>query len=298
MIRYRTPIHDSARWEGFALRPGDIVISTPPKCGTTWTQMICALLIFQTPDLPSSLDLLSPWLDMQTRSRDEVFADLDAQTHRRFLKTHTPRDGLPWSDDVTYVFVGRDPRDVYRSWDNHMQNLDFVAVFGARDQAVGNEDLADFTMPEPAADEVDRFWQWVDDDRDYTEFMSLRQLVHHTSTFWEVRDAPNVVLVHYEDLKADLEGEMRRLAARLDITVPADRWPALAEAASFEHMKKNADRIAPDTSNAIWHDNERFFNRGVSGQWREMLSDDDLARYFRRVNDIAPPDVVTWLHRA
>src|SRR6516162_5434364 len=94
--RYTGLIYDSARWEGFVFRPGDIVISTPPKCGTTWTQMICALLIFQTPDLPDSLDRLSPWLDMLTRSREDVFADLDAQTHRRFIKTHTARDGLPW----------------------------------------------------------------------------------------------------------------------------------------------------------------------------------------------------------
>src|SRR5262249_38699700 len=38
-----------ARWEGFEFRPGDIVISTPKKCGTTWTQMLCALLIFDGP---------------------------------------------------------------------------------------------------------------------------------------------------------------------------------------------------------------------------------------------------------
>jgi aryl sulfotransferase len=46
LIRYSNMVWDSARWEGFELRPDDIVISTPPKCGTTWTQMICALLIF------------------------------------------------------------------------------------------------------------------------------------------------------------------------------------------------------------------------------------------------------------
>jgi hypothetical protein len=44
--RYRSILADSSRWDGFAFRPGDIVISTPPKCGTTWTQMLCALLIF------------------------------------------------------------------------------------------------------------------------------------------------------------------------------------------------------------------------------------------------------------
>jgi hypothetical protein len=297
MIRYLTPIHDSARWDGFVFRPGDIVISTPPKCGTTWTQMICALLIFQTPDLPDSLDRLSPWLDMLTRSREDVFADLDAQTHRRFIKTHTARDGLPWDECATYIFVGRDPRDVFLSWDNHMQNMDLVAVFQARAEAVGNDDLADVPIPEFLPTERERFWKWVDDDRDATEFMCLRQMMHHTNTFWDVRDAPNVVLVHYDDLRADLEGEMRRIAARVGITVPEARWPALVRAASFEEMKANADRVAPDTTHRIWQDNQRFFNRGTSGQWGELLGDEDLTRYFARVDSLAPPDVVAWLHR-
>src|SRR5262249_39726181 len=88
--QYRSIISDNSRWAGFEFRPGDIVISTPPKCGTTWMQMICALLVFQTPDFDGSLDLISPWLEMLTRDRDSVFADLAAQTHRRFIKSHTP----------------------------------------------------------------------------------------------------------------------------------------------------------------------------------------------------------------
>src|SRR5262249_46077702 len=139
--RYRDFITDSARWEGFAFRPGDIVISTPPKCGTTWTQMICALLIFQTPTFNQSLDLISPWLDMLTRDIESVRADLDAQTHRRFIKSHPPYDGLPQHAAVTYIAVGRDPRDVFRSWDNHLANLNLEAMITARAEAVGLEDI-------------------------------------------------------------------------------------------------------------------------------------------------------------
>src|SRR3712207_3557565 len=94
-VRYRSVVADSARWDRFDLRSGDIVISTPPKCGTTWTQALCAFLILGGPDLPAPLDQLSPWLDMQVRPIDEVRAELDAQQHRRFIKTHTPLDGLP-----------------------------------------------------------------------------------------------------------------------------------------------------------------------------------------------------------
>jgi hypothetical protein len=133
--RYEAVVYDSSRWEGFELRPGDIIISTPPKSGTTWTQMICALLVLQEPELPLPLDTLSPWIDMVTRARTEVFADLAAQTHRRFIKTHTPLDGIPNDPAVTYVCVGRDPRDVALSMDHHIDNMDVGGFLLARERA-------------------------------------------------------------------------------------------------------------------------------------------------------------------
>src|SRR3978361_1538969 len=96
--KYQSPVEDSTRWEGFVFRPDNIVISTPSKCGTTWTQMICALLVFQTPDFDRPLAEISPWLDMLTADHREVVARLQAQPHRRFIKTHTPLDGLPVDD--------------------------------------------------------------------------------------------------------------------------------------------------------------------------------------------------------
>ena len=94
-VRYRSTVLDSNRWQRFSARAGDIIISTPAKSGTTWMQMICALLIFQRTTFDRSLDLISPCLDMQTRDIGDVIADLEAQQHRRFIKTHTPLDGLP-----------------------------------------------------------------------------------------------------------------------------------------------------------------------------------------------------------
>jgi aryl sulfotransferase len=49
-VRYRTPRPDSTRWDELEFRPGDIVISTRSHSGTTWMQMICALLVFQDPE--------------------------------------------------------------------------------------------------------------------------------------------------------------------------------------------------------------------------------------------------------
>ena len=297
-MRYQSFLSDSARWEGFRLRPGDIILSTPAKCGTTWMQMICALLIFQTPVPPQPLDLISPWLEMRLRRRKEVFDLYEGQTHRRFIKSHTPLDGLPADERVTYICVGRDPRDVALSMNAHMDNLDMETAIAALAAAIEPDDNFGPPPVRPTfANEQEAFLHWVDDPTPPAAVaMSLAGTVHHLGGFWEVRDRDDVVLLHYDDLQADLDGEMRRLAARLGIAVPDERWPALVEAATFAEMRRQAELVAPDTANRIWKSTTGFFHRGRSGQWQDVVDDEALAHYEARVRELVAPDLVAWLH--
>jgi aryl sulfotransferase len=299
-VRYRSAVMDSIRWQRFSARAGDIIISTPPKSGTTWMQMICALLIFQRATFDRSLDLISPCLDMQTREVGDVIADLKAQQHRRFIKTHTPLDGLRYDEAVTYICVGRDPRDVAISWAHFQDNINLQALFAARDRAVGNEDLAAMYRDwEPApTDPLARFWRWVDDSTEgELSHVNLASTMHHLATFWEMREQANVVLVHYADLQRDLEGEMRHIAQRLNITIDEDRLPDLVAAAGFDTMRERADEIAPDSSQGLWHSNRAFFRSGRNGQWQALLDDAGRRRYAERVTQLAPTDLVEWTHQ-
>jgi len=298
--RYRATVYDSSRWHGFELRRGDIIISTPPKCGTTWTQMICALLILQEPDLPVPLDTLSPWLDMVTRARTEVFADLAAQDHRRFIKTHTPLDGLPRDPRVTYICVGRDPRDVALSMDRHIDNMNVSAFLQARARAAAIDRIELGPLPTPRErpdGERDRFWQWVDDETPSTQIgSSLRRTVEHLQTFWDADEELDVVRLHYDDLQADLDGQMRRLAAHLGIVIDDDRWPLLVEAATFDSMRTRADMTVAAGAEH-WIDPTAFFRLGTSGQWAGLLDEADLARYASRVGTLASDELIQWVHR-
>lgn len=295
--RYRSFVADNARWDAFRFRAGDIVISTPPKCGTTWTQMLCAMLLLDTPDLPRPLAELSPWLDMQTRPIDEVIASLEAQQHRRFIKTHTPLDGLPFDERATYLCVGRDPRDAALSWGHHLANMDFDALVNARSAAVGLDDLAELgdPPPPPPEDPLDRFHAWADADTT-TDGTRLAGMLHHLRTFWDRRDEPNVWLFHYADLSSDLPGEMRRLADVLGIEVSDGRIAELAAAASFARMRERASLLAPDVGNRIWRSDADFFHRGTSGQWVDLLDEESVARYHRRVAELVDADLAAWVH--
>ena len=295
---YKNFVWNSARWDGFELRDDDIVISTPSKCGTTWMQMQCALLLFRTPELPAPLAQLSPWLDMNTRPLAEVRADLEAQTHRRFIKTHTPLGGLPWDERVTYLHVSRDPRDVAQSWDNHMSNMNMERFLETRAAAVGLDDLAELGMdgppPAPPEDPEARFWHWVEGDGVSPGPSGLGGLVQHSRSFWDVRDAPNVHLFHYGDLRADLAGQMTRLAEALGVEAPTDE---LVDAARFENMKARSDELVPNSDTPFWQSNQQFFDKARSGDWRALIGDDGLPRYeaaLRATTD--DEELVAWLH--
>jgi aryl sulfotransferase len=300
LVRYRGFMHDSIRWRGFMFRLGDIVISTPAKSGTTWTQMICALLVFQEPVLKEPLSVLSPCPDMLSRARRDVIADLEAQRHRRFIKTHTPLDGLPLDTSVTYICVGRDPRDMWLSMDNHIENTNYAPFIAARNAAAALDGitLEPVALPPRLDSKRERFWRWVDNNTPPTELgSSLLRTLRHLQTFWDAPGGIDVVMLHFDDLRADLEGQMRALADRLAITVPEERWPELVSAATLDQMRARADLTAPNANTGHLHDNERFFHRGTSGQWRDLLKDDDLGRYRARAKAIGPSDVVDWVHR-
>ncbi len=293
--RYRSSEHDSVRWDEFPLRDGDIVVSTPPKSGTTWMQMMCALLIFQTPDLPQPLEVLSPWLDQLRTPQEEVYARFAEQKHRRVIKTHTPLDGLPLDPRVSYIVVARHPLDRALSLYHQSANIDVKRMRAFQD---GSDSRSrPVSAPLPSAREWLRYWclPQPTDDQGIAVPGSLHLTVHHLYDAWNRRTQPNVRLLHYVDLCADLAGQMAALAEWLGIRVNESVWPDLVKAATFDEMKSHAERLAPDTE--LLKDPVKFFRSGRSGDSRDFLTEDDLDAYRKRIGELAPKPFLDWLHR-
>jgi hypothetical protein len=261
-------------------------------------QTLCAMLVLDSVTFDRRLEKISPWLDMQTETLASVVATLEAQRHRRFIKAHTPLDGLPYDQRVTYVCVGRDPRDVALSFEHHMANLDMDAFMAARAAAVGLEDLTQFGPQPgpPSPDPVERFWTWAHAQPGSSMGPTLADILQHLQTFWDRRQEPNIALFHYSDLLADLPGQLRRLSRTLRINVTDQRISEFATAGTFACMRQRADDLVPDGGNPIWLSNRQFFHRGQSGQWRDLLDEPGLSRYADRVAELAPPDLAAWAH--
>jgi aryl sulfotransferase len=279
---YRWAVSDNHRWERFACRPGDIFVCTPPKCGTTWMQTILAGLLWPDGDVPGQVMTISPWIDANFFPIDEILVRLEAQSHRRFIKTHTPVDGIPWFDRASYIVVGRDGRDAFMSLCHHYERFK-----GAVREELNARAAMDGVPPMPGWDgDVHRF---------FGTWLKEAVMFHHIASFWRNRGNSNLAFVHYNDLKADLAGEMSRVAAFLGIEVPASKWAAAVERCAFESMRARGDEIG-----SFWNFEggaQSFLFKGTNGRWRDALRAEELAAYARRTAELLPADAAIWLER-
>jgi len=276
---------DSTVWNRFAFRNDDVVIATYAKSGTTWTQQIVGQLVFKG-DESVVIHELSPWVDLRVPPAEVKLAELEAQTHRRVIKTHLPLDALVFSPKAKYLYVGRDGRDVLFSFYNHhCQGNDlWYQVLNDTPGRVGPP----IDRPDP---DIRRYFRtWLEQDG-----YPIWSLWENVASWWAARHLPNVMLVHFNALKADLPGEMRRIAAFLDIEVPPAKWPAILDHCSFDYMKAHGDQVAPLGGAIFEGGGKSFINKGVNGRWRDVLSAEESAAYERMALEKLGPDCARWL---
>jgi aryl sulfotransferase len=276
---------NSAIWNDFRFRDDDVVVATYAKSGTTWTQQIVGQLMFLG-DESVAMGEISPWLDLRVPPAEVKLADMEAQTHRRVVKTHLPLDALVFSPRAKYLYIGRDGRDVLFSFHHHhtQGNALWYELLNDTPGRVGPP------MPRPDPDVRRYFRTWLERDG-----YPLWSLWENVATWWAVRDLPNVRLVHFNALKADLEGEMRRIADFLEIDVPEARWPAIVEHCSFDYMKRHAGQVTPLGGAIFEGGGETFINKGVNGRWQGVLSADEVAAYEAMALQRLGPDCARWL---
>ncbi len=276
----RTWGFDSRRWSGYRPRPDDIVISTYPKCGTTWMQRIVGMLVFES-DEPKPVMDLSIWPDRRNGLPPEAaMAAMEEQTHRRFLKAHLPFDALPIHEEVRYIHVARDGRDACLSFHNQTQNFSDAMLASLNSEGLGDECIGR-AFPPLLDDPADFFHRWMTEAimPDDSDGLPLPSYFDFERSWWDARARDNVLLVHFADLSRDLDGEMRRLADFLDIEIAPGLWPKLVEAAGFDAMRRDGDQIMGSKVGAFRRGSGGFFHHGRNERWRGQFRDEDLALY-------------------
>jgi aryl sulfotransferase len=244
-------------------------------------QTIVASLLWPDGDFPDAVIEIGPWFDGRIFDFDELMARLEAQSHRRFIKTHTPADGIPIFDKASYIVVARDGRDAFVSFVNHRKNL--------------RDDLIERLNTDAMAQSVDPVVKFRGDIHGFFErWITDAPPLRYLASWWDLRDEPNVLLVHYNDLQADLEREMRRVAGFLDIDIPEALWAGVVERCTFERMREEAEKIG-DFQRLFEGGAESFLFKGANGRWRGVLTEGELQRYQDRVQELLAQEAANWL---
>ena len=299
----RTYFHhhmDSTRWDVFEPRDDDIIITTSYKSGTTLTQqLLYNMLVRDTSgdEFAPAVDEFSPWIDSRFYRvpKEALRAYIDALPHRRFLKSHLPLDGLPYYPQVKYLIVARDPRDVFMSLLNH---------YGAYSE--NQYERLDAGAPEPMPrydGDAKALWRnwisrgWFDWEEEGWPFWSN---MYHTKTYWDFRELPNFLFLHYADLRRDLESSIRRIGAFIEHELSEAEVQRIARAVSFEKVKSQAvaESAARGDDGSFKGGQATFINKGSNGRWRDFLDEADLALYRQKRDRLLSPDCIAWLEQS
>ena len=279
---YLGPLTDNRRWDRVAIRPDDVIVVTPPKSGTTWMQTIIALLFSGDPEVETELSIRMPWVDIRLRELAEVAERLEGMTHRRSMKSHTPMDGLPLDDHAQYICVFRHPLDAHLSYRRHVHNMPMT--------------FYSHWFPEDDPDGI-AFHRFLDGGAEGFDMdaMPLAHILRHYRAAIALAERPNVTLFHFADMRRDLDGTFAKVARLLDVSHNAETMAQLVRAATFDNMKANAERFAPSGGKGFFKSDRAFFHSGSNGQWADVLSGDEIARYDAMMAASLTPEERAWL---
>lgn len=271
---YRGGITRPERWETWLPNKGDILVCTPTKCGTTWTQTMLAMLAHGGAELPARLPILSPWVDADLGiPASEVAEALAAQKGRRVVKTHTPADGFPIWEGVTVISVYRHPLDVFFSLRKHTANQSNAS----------DEDPYKWPVPRSIRAYVGK----LTDCNNFGEECLMSMAIHYANTVLSGR-LPDLKLFHYSDMVRDGRRTVEALAAAAGIEASNRVIDAVTEATAFGAMKAKAADYAPVGGTGFWKNDENFFDSASSNKWDGKLSDEELSLYRDRLEALIP----------
>ena len=233
------------------LRPDDVFIATYPKCGTTWTQQIVKLIINNGVETGIDADVHIPWHEHMSME------EMDAMPSPRFFKSHLPYQLMPGGGDpanteAKYIYVIRNPKDGAVSQYNHMKWMmpsDMIPPW----------DVALKTITDPAS-----------------EGTHYGPFYNHYLGWWTHRDAPNILILTYEEMKRNPRTAVTSIASFLGYNLTDEVIDKIVIDTSFDKMKDNK-AVNKDYGKEVLLGEGQFMRKGVIGDWRNVFTPEQSA---------------------
>ena len=271
--RKGAPWIDSGIQQKIAWRDGDVVISVPPKSGTTWTMNIVHQLISGGTADFQDIYAEVPWIEFlghPGETHEDVVARVAAmpQGRRSAFKTHSAPPAVPFvrpgaGPDVKYIVVMRNPEEAVVS----------LRPFFAK-HADAWFDL--WQMPRGAMarpDFASFYEEFIEGHGMHGAFFGF------LAAWWPLRHEESVLFMHFSDMKRDHEGSIRRIADFLGIEPDEDQWRAILEYTSFPWMKQHETKFEASSIGKVpILDSGAMIRKGAVGAARDDGMTDEISR--------------------
>ena len=226
-------------------RDRDILISVPIKSGTTWTMNIVHQLL--TGGDPDFEDIYAevPWIEILTRPGMPVQELLDrvgkmSLERPRAFKTHAAPPVLPYIEpggdkNIRYIVVFRNPEEALVSAKPFLEQHtdEWYELWQAPRRALTRPDFPAF------------YYEVIDAIGMHAALFGFLQ------SWWPLRDRPNVLFLHFANMKRDHEGSVRRIANFIGARPTDDQFRAITQYTSFPWMKQNGVKFDASTATDV-----------------------------------------------
>ncbi len=274
-------------------RNGDIWISVPVKSGTNWMMNIVHQLLTGGDASFDTIYGVVSWPEFTERPGqplEEVVDRIEAlpTDRRRLFKSHTPPPDCPYQKpgtgkDVKYIVVCRNPEEALVSFKVFLERHtdEFYGMWGIPKAALTRPDFPTF------------YREVVDQEG------MQGMLFGFVASWWPFRSEPNVLMLHFSDLKKDLSGNLRKVARFLDIEPSDEEWKKIEEHSTFDWMRANQAKfeIHPYTPVSMLEPGA-MIRKGKAGAAREDGMTDEVSKHLRGVGSkiITDADTLRWFY--
>ncbi len=267
-------MHDPYVLANFKPRTTDVLITTPPKAGTTWMQQILHQLRSGGDTTFTSIDNVVPWLEITRaeKSWQEVLSDFESSPDPRLFKTHCTADQTPGIGIAKIILTSRDPRDCCVSFYHHIMNMT-------------NEARSEVGMPTPES-----FEQHVN------QWLEFAAWYRNVQSWWPYIEHPKVLWLRYQDLKTDLPANVDRIAHFLEWELTPEHKEKVIEYGSFEWMKAHDEKFSSQGSgNKPVFKPGKFIRKGKVGGYRDLMSPELEKRIMDKAREMLTPECMSFL---